>query len=101
MNEPENATDPASLSEESTTEPSAAAKTSDPNANNISSLYAPVQDLLNESERQHNQELSSKESKLQEIFSQSRHLAGKRMRPHAPGTRKPRKGRAAPGAPGT
>lgn len=82
MNEPENATDPAALSEESTSESSAAANPSEPNANkNMSSLYVPIQDALDETECQIKQELSSKEPKLQEIFSQSRHLAGKRMRP--------------------
>ena len=82
MNEPENATDPAALSEESTSDPSAAAKPSEPNAkNNMSSLYAPIQDALAETERQIQQELTSTEEQLKKLFAQCRHLSGKRMRP--------------------
>ncbi|MBR5709674.1 MAG: polyprenyl synthetase family protein [Thermoguttaceae bacterium] len=82
MNEPENATDPAALSDDSTTDSSAADKSSEPKAQDrLLSLYKPIQDALAETERQIKLELSSKEPKFEEFFSQCRHLTGKRMRP--------------------
>ena len=79
MNEPENATDTAAPSSQSSTETTTAAKSSDPNR--LLPFYKPIQDALAETERQIEQELSSSQSQLEKVFSQSRVLAGKRLRP--------------------
>lgn len=79
MNEPENATDPIAPSTQPPTETTAAVNSSEPNK--LLPFYEPIQNALAETECQIVQDLSSKEPKLQEIFSQSRHLSGKRMRP--------------------
>ena len=82
MNEPEIAADTAATTTQPPTETTSAANSSEPNAkNNMSSLYAPIQDALDETERQIQQELTSKDDQLKKLFDQCRHLSGKRMRP--------------------
>lgn len=81
MNEPENVTVSNSSTPSAPSE-AVASNTPETSASAVRlPFYAPIQEALAETERQIQQELSSSQPKLETIFSQSRLLAGKRLRP--------------------